>query len=63
MDLTHNHLVRTPGGVAVKRGDAIPGDRVMLAQPKSPSAAMQVQVILGALMGDGEASLKKGVAD
>jgi recombination protein RecA len=54
MDLTRNHLVRTPGGWR-EAGDIAVGDRVMLAQPILLSA-MQVQVILGALMGDGSLS-------
>jgi recombination protein RecA len=54
MDLTRNHLVRTPGGWR-EAGDLTIGDRVMLAQP-SLLSQMQVQVILGALMGDGNLS-------
>jgi recombination protein RecA len=54
MDLTGNHLVRTPGGWR-EAGDIAVGDRVMLAQP-SLLSKMQVQVILGALMGDGNLS-------
>src|SRR5229473_318194 len=54
MDLTRNHLVRSPGGWR-EAGDIAVGDRVMLAQPILLSA-MQVQVILGALMGDGNLS-------
>jgi recombination protein RecA len=54
MDLTRNHLVRTPGGWR-EAGDLAVGDRVMLAQP-SLLSKMQVQVILGALMGDGNLS-------
>jgi recombination protein RecA len=54
MDLTRNHLVRTPGGWR-EAGDIAVGDRVMLAQPYLLSK-MQVQVILGALMGDGSLS-------
>jgi recombination protein RecA len=54
MDLTRNHLVRTPGGWQ-EAGDIAVGDRVMLAQPHLLSK-MQVQVILGALMGDGNLS-------
>jgi recombination protein RecA len=54
MDLTHNHLVRTPGGWR-EAGEIVVGDRVMLAQPHllSPS---QWQLILGSLMGDGNLS-------
>ncbi|HYA67696.1 MAG TPA: recombinase RecA, partial [Acidimicrobiales bacterium] len=54
MDLTHNHLVRTPGGWR-EAGEIAIGDRVMLAQP-SLLSAMQVQIILGVLMGDGNLS-------
>ncbi len=54
MDLTRNHLVRTPGGWR-EAGDIAVGDRVMLAQPHLLSK-MQAQVILGALMGDGNLS-------
>jgi len=54
MDLTRNHLVRTPGGWR-EAGEVAVGDRVMLAQPILLSA-MQVQVILGALLGDGSLS-------
>ncbi len=54
MDLTRNHLVRTPGGWR-EAGHIAVGDRVMLAQPILLNA-MQVQVILGALMGDGSLS-------
>ena len=54
MDLTRNHLVRTPGGWR-EAGEIIAGDRVMLAQP-SLLSDKQVQVILGALMGDGNLS-------
>ena len=54
MDLTRNHLVRTPGGWREAEDIAV-GDRVMLAQPHLLSK-IQVQVILGALMGDGNLS-------
>jgi recombination protein RecA len=54
MDLTRNHLVRTPGGWR-EAGEIAVGDRVMLAQSYLLSK-MQVQVILGALMGDGNLS-------
>jgi recombination protein RecA len=54
MDLTRNHLVRTPGGWR-EAGEIAVGDRVMLAQPSLLSET-QVQVILGALMGDGSLS-------
>jgi recombination protein RecA len=50
MDLTHNHLVRTPGGWR-EAGELIVGDRVMLAQPHYLSE-QQWQIILGAVMGD-----------
>jgi recombination protein RecA len=54
MDLTRNHLVRTPGGWR-EAGEIAVGDRVMLAQPHllSPS---QWQLILGSVMGDGNLS-------
>jgi recombination protein RecA len=54
MDITRNHLVRTPGGWR-EAGEIAVGDRVMLAQPHllSPS---QWQLILGSLMGDGNLS-------
>ena len=54
MDLTRNHLVRTPGGWR-EAGEIAVGDRVMLAQPYLLSQT-QVQIILGALMGDGSLS-------
>jgi recombination protein RecA len=54
MDLTRNHLVRTPGGWREAEEIAI-GDRVMLAQ-QSLLSGQQVQVVLGALMGDGALS-------
>ncbi len=54
MDLTHNHLVRTPGGWR-EAGEIIVGDRVMLAQPYLLND-QQIQLILGALMGDGNLS-------
>jgi recombination protein RecA len=54
MDLTRNHLVRTPGGWREAQ-EIIVGDRVLLAQP-SLLSDMQVQVILGGLMGDGNLS-------
>ena len=54
MDLTRNHLVRTPGGWR-EAGDIAVGDRVMLAQPHLLSPA-QWQVILGSVMGDGNLS-------
>jgi recombination protein RecA len=54
MDLTHNHLVRTPAGWR-EAGDIAVGDRVMLAQPHYLSE-QQWQVILGSVMGDGALS-------
>jgi recombination protein RecA len=54
MDLTRNHLVRTPGGWREAQEISV-GDRVLLAQP-SLLSDMQMQVILGALMGDGNLS-------
>jgi recombination protein RecA len=61
MDLTRNHLVRTPGGWR-EAGEIAVGDRVMLAQPHllSPS---QRQLILGSLMGDGNLSTPVRRAD
>jgi recombination protein RecA len=61
MDLTRNHLVRTPGGWR-EAGEIVVGDRVMLAQPHllSPS---QRQLILGSLMGDGNLSTPVRRAD
>jgi recombination protein RecA len=53
-DLTPNHLVRTPGGWR-EAGEICVGDRVMLAQTHVLSVQQQ-QVILGALMGDGNLS-------
>jgi recombination protein RecA len=54
MDLTRNHLVRTPGGWR-EAGEIAVGDRVMLAQPHLLSPSQQ-QLILGSLMGDGNLS-------
>ncbi|OLT27457.1 recombinase RecA [Nocardiopsis sp. CNR-923] len=54
MDLTHNHLVRTPGGWR-EAGDLMVGDRVMTAQPYLLGET-QRQVILGALLGEGSLS-------
>jgi recombination protein RecA len=51
---TENHLIRTPGGWR-PAGELIPGDRVIVAEPQL-LGAQQVQVILGALMGDGALS-------
>jgi len=54
MDLTRNHLVRTPGGWR-EAGELTVGDRVMLAQPHLLSSSQQ-QLILGGVMGDGNLS-------
>jgi recombination protein RecA len=54
MDLTRNHLVRTPGGWREAQ-EIVEGDRVLLAQP-SLLSDLQVQIVLGALMGDGALS-------
>jgi recombination protein RecA len=54
MDLTRNHLVRTPGGWR-EAGEIAVGDRVMLAQPHLLSPSQQ-QLILGSVMGDGNLS-------
>ena len=51
---TENHLVRTPGGWH-EAGELIPGDRVLLAEPRKLSG-QQIQLILGGLMGDGNLS-------
>src|SRR3984893_6247098 len=51
---TENHLVRTPGGWR-QAGELISGDRVILAEPRQLSE-QQTQLILGALMGDGNLS-------
>ncbi len=51
---TENHLVRTPGGWH-EAGELIPGDRVLLTEPRRLSG-QQTQLILGALMGDGSLS-------
>ena len=51
---TRNHLIRTPGGWREAEEIAV-GDRVMLAQPHLLSPT-QWQVILGAVMGDGNLS-------
>ncbi len=48
---TENHLVRTPGGW-YEAGELIPGDRVLLTEPRRLSG-QQIQLILGALMGEG----------
>jgi recombination protein RecA len=51
---TENHLIRTPGGWR-EAGELIAGDRVMVTE-KHTLSGQQVQVILGALMGDGNLS-------
>ena len=51
---TENHLIRAPGGWR-EAGELIPGDRVLVAEKKLLSG-QQIQVILGALMGDGNLS-------
>ena len=51
---TENHLVRTPGGWR-EAGGLIAGDHVLLAEPRKLSE-QQMQLILGALMGDGSLS-------
>jgi recombination protein RecA len=51
---TENHLIRTPGGWR-EAGELIPGDRVLVAE-KKVLGDQQLQVILGALMGDGNLS-------
>jgi recombination protein RecA len=48
---TENHLIRTPSGWR-EAGELIPGDRVMVAEEQLLGEE-QMQVILGALMGDG----------
>ncbi|MFZ2529092.1 MAG: intein-containing recombinase RecA [Rhodococcus sp. (in: high G+C Gram-positive bacteria)] len=51
---TPNHLIRTPGGWN-HAGEIIAGDRVLAAEPHRLSD-QQFQVVLGALMGDGNLS-------
>jgi recombination protein RecA len=51
---TENHLIRTPGGWS-QAGELIAGDRVLVAE-KHLLGDQQLQVILGALMGDGNLS-------
>jgi recombination protein RecA len=51
---TENHLIRTPGGWR-EAGEIIAGDRVLISEPKRLSD-QQFQVILGAVMGDGNLS-------
>jgi recombination protein RecA len=51
---TENHLIRTPGGWH-EAGELIAGDRVMVTE-KHVLGEQQLQVVLGALMGDGNLS-------
>ncbi len=51
---TENHLIRTPGGWR-EAGELIAGDRVLVTEKKL-LGDQQLQVILGALMGDGNLS-------
>ena len=51
---TENHLIRTPGGWR-QAGELIAGDRVLTAE-KYLLSGQQLQVVLGALMGDGNLS-------
>jgi recombination protein RecA len=51
---TENHLIRTPGGWR-EAGELIAGDRVMVTE-KHVLGEQQLQVVLGALMGDGNLS-------
>jgi recombination protein RecA len=51
---TENHLISTPGGWR-EAGELIPGDRVMVTEDYL-LGKQQIQVILGALMGDGNLS-------
>ncbi len=55
---TENHLIRTPGGWR-EAGELIAGDRVLAAE-KHLLSGQQMQVILGALMGDGNLSPNRG---
>ena len=48
---TGNHLVGTPGGWR-PAGELVPGDRVMIAEPRRLSE-LQRQMVLGSIMGDG----------
>jgi recombination protein RecA len=48
---TENHLIRTPAGWR-EAGELLPGDRVMVTENQF-LGEQQVQVILGALIGDG----------
>src|SRR6202040_1282319 len=51
---TENHLIRTPGGWH-QAGELIAGDRVLVTE-KHLLSDQQLQVVLGALMGDGNLS-------
>jgi recombination protein RecA len=51
---TENHLIRTPGGWR-EAGELIAGDRVLVTE-KHLLSDQQLQVVLGALMGDGNLS-------
>jgi recombination protein RecA len=51
---TENHLIRTPGGWR-EAGELIAGDRVLAAE-KHLLGDQQLQIVLGALMGDGNLS-------
>src|SRR5699024_7243398 len=51
---TPNHLIRTPGGWR-EAGEIFTGDRVLTAETRRLSE-QQLQVVLGALMGDGNLS-------
>ena len=51
---TENHLIRTPGGWRAA-GELIAGDRVLVTE-KHLLSDQQLQVVLGALMGDGNLS-------
>jgi recombination protein RecA len=55
---TENHLISTPGGWR-QAGELLAGDRVMLAESKRLSD-FQLEVMLGALMGDGALSPTSG---
>jgi len=57
LGVTPNHQIATPGGWREAR-ELRPGDRVMLSQAHRLSA-LQWQVILGALMGDGALSASR----
>ena len=57
---TENHLIRTLGGWR-EAGELIPGDRVW-SRRSSCLSDQQLQVILGALMGDGNLSPNRTAA-